>query len=97
MDIFLLPSLYEGLGMVLIEAQCAGLPCICSTEVPSVAKVTPNLEFLSLKNKDLIWAKKIKKISKNDKRKDFSNEIRKNSYDIKIEAKKLEKKYLEYI
>ena len=37
-DVFLLPSLYEGLGMVLIEAQCASLPCVASTEVQRLQK-----------------------------------------------------------
>lgn len=39
MDVFLLPSLYEGLGMVAIEAQSAGLPCVLSDNVPHEAIV----------------------------------------------------------
>ena len=37
LDLFLFPSLYEGLGIVLVEAQAAGVPCVASTEVPSEA------------------------------------------------------------
>ena len=46
MDVFCLPSLYEGLGMVLIEAQVNGLPCVASDKVPNEAKVTENFFFL---------------------------------------------------
>lgn len=46
MDVFCLPSLYEGLGMVLIEAQMNGLPCLASDEVPREAKITENIDFI---------------------------------------------------
>jgi glycosyltransferase involved in cell wall biosynthesis len=43
MDIFMFPSLFEGLGLVLIEAQAAGLPCVISDRVPQEADVVPGL------------------------------------------------------
>lgn len=49
-DVFVLPSLYEGLGMVAIEAQCAGLPCLLSDAVPSEADVTGTVQFLSVED-----------------------------------------------
>lgn len=48
MDIFLFPSLYEGLGIALINAQCTGLPCIASTGVPLEADLTGLVKYISL-------------------------------------------------
>lgn len=58
MDIFILPSLYEGLGMALIEAQASGLTCIASNKVPLCAKLTNNVYFINTKYKDK-WIKLI--------------------------------------
>ena len=58
-DIFLLPSLYEGLGMVMIEAQCSGLPCIASTEVPKVSKIRENVDFIKLTDSIEKWSSEI--------------------------------------
>ncbi len=86
MDLFLFPSLYEGLGMVLIEAQANGLPCIASTEVPKIADISNNVQFYNLNDSIDIWLKNY-----DIKRFKF---IRKNCiYDIKKEAEKLEKYY----
>ncbi|MCI8568947.1 MAG: glycosyltransferase family 1 protein [Bacilli bacterium] len=93
-DVFLLPSLYEGLGMVAVEAQCAGNYCICSTEVPSIIKMTDSVEFLSLNDKTNLWVQKI--LNCNMIREDHSQEIKEIGYDIKTEAKLLEKKYFNY-
>lgn len=93
MDVFVLPSLYEGLGMVLIEAQCSGLPCVASTEVPRVAKITENVEFIGLSEDIDIWAKTIIDNSKKN-RKDNYKSIINSGYDITKKVKKLEYKYL---
>lgn len=96
-DIFLLPSLYEGLGIVLIEAQCAGNLCVASTEVPEVAKVTENLDFIDLNAEPEVWATHILEGLKSHKRKAYISEVRKNGFDIKLEVTKLEEKYIDYI
>lgn len=96
MDLFLFPSLYEGLGMVAIEAQCAGLPCVCSTEIPIIAKVSDNICFVNLDDDICIWKDTINNMSVKSCRKNFSDEIKEN-YDIKREAIKLTNKYKEMI
>lgn len=92
-DIFCLPSIYEGLGLVLIEAQCAGNLCFASTEVPKIAKATENLYFISLLNSPKDWANSILSAYKKHCRKNECKEIGKYGYDISKESKKLEKKY----
>ncbi len=93
MDCFIFPSLYEGLGIVTIEAQCSGLKCLCSNNIPKEAKVTDLLEYCSLKDKS-VWKEKILTQKKNT-RKDFSNEICENGYKIEKETNKLERKYFD--
>lgn len=88
-DVFLFPSLYEGLGMVLIEAQVAGCYCIASSEVPEIAKVTKNVKFIDLDENSNAWAKVV--LNKGITERYKFNEIK--GYDIKIEVKKLEEKY----
>ncbi len=95
MDLFLFPSLYEGLGMVVIEAQCSNLPCVVSTEVPETVKININIEFVDLSDDSSYWWLKIKKVL-NDTF-DRKMQIEKNKlsrYNIKKEAPILEKKYL---
>lgn len=94
LDTFLLPSTYEGLGIVLIEAQANGLNCFTSLDlVPQVANVASLIEYIPLKNNPKEWADKIIKKEKINKRKTTTNIIKNKGYDIKTEAKKLEEKY----
>lgn len=60
MDVFLFPSLYEGLGLVLIEAQAAGVPCVFSDVVPEEADVIkPLMHRISLSQPAVNWAEVI--------------------------------------
>lgn len=93
-DAFLFPSIYEGLGMVAIEAQCAGCYCLASIEVPSVAKVTNNIEFLDLNQEPKDWAEYLLNNMSNRKSKNYELEVAKQGYDIKTEVKNLEHFYL---
>ena len=92
MDVFCMPSLYEGLGLVLIEAQANGLPCYTSTSVSVEAKVSSQIEFISLEKKEREWADIIINGKKN--RKDTYEEIKKSKYLIEDCVRELEKIYL---
>ena len=95
MDVFVFPSRYEGLGMVAIEAQAAGLKTIVSDEIPIEAKVTELLEYCNLEQTPKEWAIKILESNNGYLRLDRSKEIEENGYEIKKASKKLEKIYLE--
>lgn len=56
MDFFLLPSYFEGLPTVSVEAQCTGLPCLMSKTITDEAKITEDCWFLSLKEPPKVWA-----------------------------------------
>ncbi|MDK2585826.1 glycosyltransferase [Romboutsia sedimentorum] len=91
MDVFLLPSRFEGLGLVLIEAQSTGLKCLASENVPKEAKLTSLMEYIPYNVDD--WCEKIISYSSGYKRTDKSKEIARRGYCIKEQIKLIEKIY----
>ena len=97
MDVFVMPSLYEGLTVVGIEAQVAGLPVLCSTELTVETKICENLHFISLKDSPGYWADEALRISAGHIRQDMSSYARKFGFDIRTEAAKLSEWYCELL
>lgn len=94
MDCFLLPSRFEGLPTVGIEAQAAGLPCFFSDSITKEIGITKLAHFTSLKESPEVWAQKIVEKSCIE-RENMSNIIKNAGFDIQNEISKLEKFYSE--
>ena len=63
MDVFFLPSIFEGFGLACLEAQAAGLPCVISTEFPQEVNVSGFVSQVSLDSSIDVWAKEILRMS----------------------------------
>lgn len=91
MDVFCLPSRFEGFPISAIEAQTAGLKCLISDTVTEEVKITDLVQFLPLEEQR--WVNELL-VGKNlEQREKWSEVVAKKGYDIKIAAKRLEKMY----
>ena len=89
MDVFLFPSLHEGLPVVLVEAQATGLPCILSTNITDEVDVVKELiNREKLDNSGHIWATKVLEMkNKINERKNTSKKLIEAGYDIEETSK----------
>ena len=92
-DCFVLPSLYEGLPTVGIEAQINSLPCFMSDVITAETKICDRCEFISLNKTSDEWAKIILDKSNIDR----NERLECQDYDIVVQAKKLEKLYDKFL
>ena len=95
-DCFVLPSVWEGLPVVGVEAQAADLPCVFSDTITKEIGFSDKVQFISTSNKN-DWVTGIKKALRNQERVDASSIIEENNYDIRTEALKLQKRYLSLV
>lgn len=93
MDFFVMPSLYEGLPFVLVEAQAAGLPCVISDTINDDAVICPSTRKVSLTLNASEWAEEIVKVSEKYIRKDTSDYLIEKGFSITNTVEYLESVY----
>lgn len=92
MDVFFFPSVFEGLGISLIEAQIVGLPCVVSTAISEMAIISDKVAMLDLDEPLEKWCDAL-----NGKVQNKKGALKAQDYNIKEVMKKLESLYIEEI
>lgn len=90
LDVVVMPSIYEGMPVSLIEAQASGLPVYGSDTISKDTAITSNMHFVSLKNSQLEWAQIIINGVESFERSSVSaDEVKRNGFDVDGITKKL--------
>ncbi|MGN0632892.1 MAG: glycosyltransferase family 1 protein [Oscillospiraceae bacterium] len=95
MDVFLFPSLWEGLPLTGIEAQTSGLPVVMSDVITDEVCITPNVYTMSLKDSADNWAQKVLQVTENYKRRNMQKQAADAGFDISTTAQLLQEFYIE--
>ena len=96
MDVFVMPSHYEGLPVSMVEAQAAGLPCVVSTNVPAESAITDLVRFVSLEDGAANWYKQVMNHAKTP-RQNMLAQIREAGFDIRSTAQWLTDYYINVV
>jgi len=98
MDVFVMPSLYEGLPLSLIEAQAAGLSFVVADTVTKEVDITGQMKFISLNASPKEWADAImsmQPINRENESRSIRKKIIDSGYDIRTESLKVKKIYIQ--
>jgi glycosyltransferase involved in cell wall biosynthesis len=94
MDIFCMPSLYEGFPITSVEAQATGLPLLMSKNVSPEVCITDLVKLLPIDQSTSIWEEEIKHVDMAEKERNiYADKIKNAGYDIRHSASMLESIY----
>lgn len=93
MDVFVMPSHYEGLPVTIIEAQTSGLPCVLSANITKEVEIVNNIQWCDISEKPSTWAKKILNVN-TEIREDRSDHVIRAGYDILNISQKIQEWYM---
>lgn len=94
MDVFALPSLFEGLAVAAVEAQAAGLPVLCAKALSGEVKLTEKLDFLPLEAGAEAWAAKILTMAaEKDHREVDAETVRQAGFEVQTVSRQIENVY----
>lgn len=96
LDVFVMPSLWEGLPLVLLEAQASGLPVLASDRITKDVQCSRNFRYLPLEEGPAVWVEQLLQLREApvDRTGDAARGLRERGFDIRTEAERLHRMYV---